>query len=152
MEPRPAHLTVEALRARLEQRIASLYRPVVADVMRVFVEVSLLDCELALWSLEFAFDEDDGRVARFEAQFADWDARDPSTAAVRGYELRVLLPRVIPARGPIDGVRAAERALDLAGRRHGTLVARFVRALSDLGAYRTIEPLEALSVEAYLLD
>ncbi len=151
MDPRPAHSTVEDLRARLEQRIAGLHRPVVADVMRVFVEVSILDCELALWSLEFAFDEDEGRIARFEAQFADWDAREPSAAEIRGYELHVLLPRVIPVRKPIDGIRAAERALELAGRRHGTLVARFVRALSDLGAYRTIEPLEALSVEALLL-
>lgn len=151
MQPRPAHSTVNALRARLEQRIAGLHRPIVADVMRVFVEVSLLDCELALWSLEFAFDEDEGRVARFEAQFAEWDARDPSTAAIAGYELQVVLPRVIPVRRPVDGIRAAQRALELAGRRHGNLVARFVRALSDLGAYRTIEPLEAVSVEAHLL-
>lgn len=150
MEPLPARLTIEALRARVEKRIAGLHRLVVADVMRVFLEVSILECEQMLFSLEFAFDEDDGRIARFEARFADWSTQEPPEE-LEGYELLVQLPRVIPPREPVAGVHtAAERAIELAGP-HGSLVARFVRALADLGAYRSIERLEAVAVDAYLL-
>ncbi len=52
-------------------------------VMRVFLEVSSLASKQGLWSLEFVFDEDDGRVARIEARF--WDARIRSAGPLRSY-------------------------------------------------------------------
>ncbi|MBX3258812.1 MAG: hypothetical protein KIS78_17310 [Labilithrix sp.] len=143
----PSRFEVEALHERLCQRIAELRSLVVADVTRVFLEVSSLPCARRLWSFEFAFDEDDGRVARLEARFTDRGAPDGAGEDLRGYEVQVLLPRVIPARAPADGVRAAVPA----GAPAGSLVERFVRALADLGAYRAIEALEARSAEVYLL-
>jgi len=151
MEPLPAaRVHVEALHSRLCQRIAELHRPLVADVMRVFLEVSSVAREDGLWSLEFAFDEDDGRVARIEARF--WDAREPAPVdgELRGYEVRLVMPRVIPVTPPADRTKAADQVLVMAAG-HGTLVSRFVRALTDLGAYRGIEPIEPLSAEAHLL-
>ncbi len=141
---------VEALHVRLCERIAELHPLIVADVMRVFLEVSSLPCELMLWSFEFAFDEDDGRIARLEARFAKRGAPPRSTDDLPGYEVQVLLPKVIPAHPPADGVRAATSAPENAPA-PGSLVARFVQALADLGAYRTIETLEARSAEVYLL-
>ena len=141
---------VGALHVRLCERIAELRPLVVADAVRVFLEVSSLPCEQVLWSFEFAFDEDDGRVARVEARFADQRAAAPPTEEdARGYEMNLLLPKLIPARPP-DGVRAASSAPHEAAA-HGSLVVRFTRALADLGAYRTIELLEACSAEVYLL-
>ena len=140
---------VEALHVRLCERIAERRPLVVADAVRVFVEISSLPCEQVLWSLEFAFDEDDGRIARVEARFADRGATAPSEEDARGYEMHLLLPKLIPARAP-DGVRPASSATEEAAA-HGSLVARFTRALADLGAYRTIELLEACSAEVYLL-
>lgn len=150
MDPLPARLDIEALHVRLCQRIADLHPPFVADVMRAFLEVSSLPCDQRLWSLEFAFDEDDGRVAHIEARFVDRSARAPFVEGLRGYEVQLLLPRVIPTRAPADGEPMAEHGLVMAST-DGTLVSRFVRALADLGAYRTIEPLEARSVEVLLL-
>lgn len=150
MDQLPARLNVEALHARLRERLPELHPLIVADVMRVFVEVSSLECDKMLWSLEFAFDEDDGRVARIAAQFAEKNTREPSGGALQGYEVHVLLPKVIPASTPVGGLRAAERAREQAAQ-DSSLVSRFVGALAELGAYRTIEPLEALSAEAYLL-
>lgn len=149
MDDTPTRLDVEALHVRLCERLAELHPPVVAEVMRVFLEVSTLPCEDRLWSLEFAFDEDDGRIARLEARFVDREARDPSFAPSRGYEVHVLLPKVIPARAPVDE-EDTEQGVAVAAA-DGSLVARFVRALTDLGAYRTIEPLEAVSADVLLL-
>ncbi|MBX3198920.1 MAG: hypothetical protein KF894_12375 [Labilithrix sp.] len=143
----PSRLEVEALHERLCQRIAELRSLVVGDVMRVFLEVSSLPCAQALWSFEFAFDEDDGRIARIEARFAEHGAPAGAGEDLRGYEVHVLLPRLIPAYAPSDGVRAATPL----GAPAGSLVERFVRALADLGAYRAIEALEARSADVYLL-
>ncbi len=140
---------VEALHVRLCERLAELHPRFVADVMRVFLEVSSLACEQRLWSLEFAFDEDDGRVARLEARFVDLGCPEPSYAPPRGYEVQVLLPKLFPARSASEE-EASDEGVAVAAA-DGSLVARFVRALSDLGAYRTIEPLEAVSADAYLL-
>ncbi len=151
MEPLPAaRVHVEALHVLLRQRIAELHRPVVADVMRVFLEVSSLASKQGLWSLEFVFDEDDGRVARIEARF--WDARiaAPASAELQGYEVRLVMPRVIPVTAPAARKKAADHVLVMASG-HGSLVSRFVVALTDLGSYRGIEPIEPLSVEAHLL-
>jgi hypothetical protein len=151
MEPVPVtRVNVEALHSRLDQRIAELHRPVVADVMRVFLEVSSLAKEQGLWSLEFAFDEDDARVARMEARF--WDPRDPAPVAgeLRGYEVQLVMPRLIPVTPVADRKKAADHVLVMAAA-HGGIVARFVQALTDLGAYRGVEPIEALSVDAHLL-
>lgn len=152
MQPLPARLRPEALHLRLCQRIAELHRPLVADVMRVFLDVSSSAVDEGLWSLEFAFDEDEGRVARMTARF--WDAAESVNTApeveLPGYVVQVVLPRVMPLRTPLDRAKAAEQVLAVAEGK-GALVARFVRALTDLGAYRAVEPVHAVSAEAHLL-
>jgi len=142
-------LEVEALYALLCERLAVLEPCAVAAVTRVFLEVSLLPCEERLWSLEFAFDQDDGRIARVVASFVDRKAPGLATDAPRGYQVDMLLPRVLPPRAPSDGVE-----LESAGGGDvpdGALVARFERALAVLGAYRTVETIDLVSVEAHLL-
>lgn len=146
----PPRFDVEALHERLCERIAELHPLVVADVMRVFLEVSSLPCKEMLWSFEFAFDEDDGRIARVEARFANPGTLHLAEEARPGYEVQLLLPNVIPAHAPADAVRAAKFTPEKAPT-HGSLVARFTHALAELGAYRTIELLEARSAEVYLL-
>lgn len=146
----PPRLDVNALHARLCERIAELHPLVVADVTRVFLEVSSLACEQMLWSLEFAFDDDDGCIARLEARFAKHGEPSRSGEAHDGYEVHVLLPRIIPANAPAEDVRARTHGPADAPA-SGSLAARFVRALAALGAYRTIERLEGRSVEVYLL-
>ncbi len=141
---------VDALHRRLRERLAELRPLVVADVMRVFLEVSSLPCEQPLWSFEFAFDEDDSRIARLEARFANYKRAIPSPEDLHGYDVEVLLPKVLPARAPADGVRAAKNAPENATS-EGSLAARFVLALAELGAYRTIELLEVQSAEVYLI-
>jgi hypothetical protein len=148
MEPVPARVRVEALHLRLCGRIAELHRPPVADVVRAFLEVAVLAGE-QLRSLEFVFDEDEGRVARLEARF--WGTSDASEDVPgRGFEVRLTLPRILPLRTPAQRQKAAERVLSLADK-HGSLVNRFIAALSELGAYRAVEPVELLSAEAHLL-
>ena len=61
------------------------------------------------------------------------------------------MPRLIPVTPVADRKKAADHVLVMAAA-HGRLVARFVQALTDLGAYRAVEPIEALSVEAHLLS
>jgi len=146
----PARLDVEALHEHLRERIAEVHPLIVADVVRVFLEVSLLPCKQMLWSFEFAFDEDDGRIARVEARFATPGAPSVSEMDLPGYEVQVLLPNVIPAHAPTDHVRAATHPLAVASAQ-SSLVARFTHALAELGAYRTIEMLEARSAVVYLL-
>ena len=146
----PKRFDVDALHVRLCERIAELHPLLVADVVRVFLEVSSLPCEQMPWSLEFAFDEDDSRIARVEARFAPDPARAlAAPEELPGYEVHVLLPKVFPSRAPADNLRAASYAPATAAR--DSLVARFTQALAELGAYRTIETLEALSAEVYLL-
>ena len=147
--PRP-RLDVEAIHVHLRERIAELHPLVVADVMRVFLEVSSLPCEAMLWSLEFAFDEDDERIARLEACFTKRGVLNPTAEQLSGYEVHVHLPKVIPAHPPLDGVRTATRALSHEPA-SGSLVARFVNALDDLGAYHAIERVEARGVDVLLL-
>ena len=141
---------VEALYALLCERLAVLEPCAVAAVTRVFLEVSLLPCQERLWSLEFAFDQDDGRIARVVASFVDRHATTgPATDAPRGYQVDMLLPRVLPPRAPSDGVELESGSGgDVPD---GALVARFERALAVLGAYRTIETIGLVSVEAHLL-
>lgn len=153
MDRVPAQLDVEGLHLRLCERITGLRSLVVADVMRVFLEVSSLPCEKVLWSFEFAFDEDDSRIARLEARFAKRGASSPSDEELTGYEVHVHLPKVLPvlpARPPADVVRAAIRAPEGAAAK-GSLVARFVHALGDLGAYQAIATIEARAAEVYLV-
>ncbi len=148
MPPVPARLHLEALHVRLCRQLADLRPRRVADVMRVFLEVSSIASEEGLWSLQFAFDEDDGRIARIEARFVEPNGPDPLEGDLRGYEVHLLLPRVLPPRAQVEGDAPQGLAMMATD---GSLVARFVRALADLGAYRTIEGLEALSAEAHLL-
>src|SRR5690349_21019768 len=93
---------VAALHERLREKLAELHPIVVADVMRVFLEVSSLPCKQMLWSIEFAFDEDDGRIAHIEARFTSQPAKAVSDEHLPGYEVEVLLPNVIPAHPPAD--------------------------------------------------
>ncbi len=145
----PPFLEVKALHERLAERVGTLRPLIVGDVLRVFLEVSSLPCEQTLWSLEFAFDEDDSRVARFEARFARrGDPIRPSDEQ-EGYEVSVHLPRVFPARMPAaEGHAKLQAPAEAAA---GTLVSRFVRALEELGAYRTLERLEVGSADVDLL-
>lgn len=145
----PPRFDVEALHVRLRERIAELHPLVVGDVTRVFLEVSSLPCEQRLWSFEFAFDEDDGRIARLEARFAKHGDVSRSAEELHGYEVQLLLPRVIPTRPPEKDVRAARHTSENTA--PDSLVVRFIRALVDLGAYLAIEKLEARSVEVDLL-
>ncbi len=143
-----ADLGVEALHALLCERLSALQPRAVAAVMRVFLEVSSLPCEKKLRSLEFAFDHDEGRVARVVASFVDPSAKTLSDEAC-GYQVDMLLPRVLPPRVPSDGVEL--ESMPVGDAADGMLVARFERALADLGAYRTIEAIELVSAEAHLL-
>lgn len=150
MDAVPAHLHVEALCTRLREQIAELRPMVVGDVMRAFLEVSSHAVAKGLWSLEFAFDEDDGRVAVVEARFGNGLVAARTGVRLRGYEVRLLLPKTLPKYTPDTGSKASEHLL--ATRTDpDDLVARFVRSLSSLGAYRLIEPLELESVEVELL-
>jgi hypothetical protein len=103
-----------------------------------------------LWSLEFEFDEDDDRIARLEACFTKRGVLSPTAEQLSGYEVHVHLPKVIPAHPPPDGIRTATRALSHEPA-SGSLVARFLDALGDLGAYHAIAPLEARAAEVYLI-
>ena len=147
----PKRFDVDALHVRLCERIAELHPLIVADVVRVFLEVSSLPCEQMPWSLEFAFDEDDSRIARVEARFAS----DPTLAIAApeelpGYEVQLLLPKVFPSRSPAENMRTASYAPAKTGTRD-SLVERFTHALAELGAYHTIETFEVLSAEVYRL-
>ena len=73
--------------------------------------MSALAREHGLWSLEFAFDEDDGRIARIEARF--WDPRiaTPADGALPGYELQLVIPARIPLLTPADRKKAYEQAV-----------------------------------------
>ena len=147
MIPLRAKWRVDALQAHLSKRIAELRPLVVADITRAILAVSTFPCERSLYSLEFAFDEDDGRAAHFEVQFADWDAKNPAADGLSGYEVFVYLPRVLTP--PPGSANRAAAAAPSPG--DADLPARFVRYLADLGAYKTIEPLEAVSADVYLL-
>lgn len=144
---------VEALHARLRERIAEVQPPIVSELMRVFLEISVLPCVLRLWSLEFAFDEDDGRIARMEARFAKQDAahRDlDELDDLRGYEVQILLPKIIPPR-PASEDAATTTDGDETPPTPSALVARFQRALVDLGSYRSVETIEARSATVLLV-
>lgn len=145
----PAPSSVEALHTRLEARIVDLQPLHVAHVMRAFLEVAALPCTHRLASLEFAFDEDEGRIARIEARFAEKGILDPFQPLDRGYEAEIHLPRIIPTRPPDDD--QAVMRVHTASTSDERLVARFVRALADLGAYRNIEPVVAVAVHTNLL-
>lgn len=120
--------------------------------MRLFLEVSSLPCEERLWSLEFAFDDEHGRVARLVASFIDRCATGPTDDSGHGYEIAMMLPRVLPQRGASDGVAMGSATSgEVAEVAAGSLVSRFERALAELGAYQTIERIELVSAEAHLL-
>lgn len=149
----PAPSSVEALHARLAARLVDLRPLHVAHVMRAVLDISALPCTHRLGSLEFGFDEDEGRIARIEARFAERGVRDPFQPMDLGYEVEIQLPRIIPTRMADDGEQGDHAVMRVhsASSSDGSLVARFVRALADLGAYRNIEPVVALSVETNLL-
>jgi len=147
--PVRAPVRIDALRARLLGRFAELDRPLTSDVMRVFLEVSGSASEDGLWSLAFAIDDDDGRIARLEARF--WlDPDAPPDAELPGYEVRLTLPRILPVCTPAARKAAAQRVQEVSGPDDG-LVARFVRALADLGEYRAVEPVTVLVIDVDLL-
>lgn len=146
----PPRLDVEALVVILRERIAELRPRVVQNVTRVFLEVSSLPCTQRLWSLEFEFDEYDGRLARLESRFTPYGATHFSEEHLGGYEVELHLPSVIPAHPPLDGVRTATSWSENAAV-PGSLVERFVHAFDELGAYRAIEMLEVRSADVYLL-
>lgn len=140
---------VDELHARLRAQLAATDLLTVADVRRAFLEVSSLPCDKRLWSLEFGFDEDDGRIARLAATFAERHVAAPTANDLVGYEVHVLLPRILTPGSPQDA-----SALLAGGAGFGTaegLVARFLRALADLGAYRSIERLLVRSVDVFAL-
>ena len=145
-----ARVDVEALYEALREELAELDPRVPAAVMRVFLEVSSRPCEERLWSLQFAFDEHDGRVARLEARFLDRRAAGPTDDdSLHGYEVDMTLPKILPSRAPSGSMqRQMESAHAVTS---AALVASFERALVELGAYRTIEDVPLVSVDAYLL-
>lgn len=142
-----APFVVSSLQDCLRDRLAVTDPLTVTRVMRAFLEVAVLPCDRKLWSLEFGFDEDDSRVARLEARYAPRHVGDPQPDDLLGYEVHVLLPRILPPRpaediGPMSEVASGAPTAE-------KLVARFLVALGDLGSYRTIERLVARSVTVY---
>lgn len=147
--PATLRFGVESLHALLSEKLSELEPRAVAAVMRVFLEVSSLPCDRRLRSLEFAFDEDEGRIARLVACFVDRRAPSSTDDSLHGYEVEMLLPRMLPPRATSGGVEmGGATGGDLA---NDALVSRFERALAVLGAYRTIENIELVSAEALLL-
>ena len=134
---------VADLHAHLAERLAALCSLVVRDVVRNFEEIASLPCRRQLWSLEFAFDEDAGRTARIEARFAERSTTPPREQDLDGFSVHLHLPKVSPPRVTDDHLLASaeDESPPVA------LVARFRRSLAELGAYRTIETLEARAVE-----
>ena len=138
---------VAALQDCLRDRLASTDPLTVTAVLRAFLEVSALPCDRRLWSLEFGFDEDDSRIARFCAMFSERQVTAPQADDLIGFEVHVLLPRLLPNRAAealgtaLEGTAGAPTV--------ESLVARFLVALAELGAYRTIELLTARSATIY---
>lgn len=129
--------SVEALRTRLRERVAALGTDaLVGDMTRVFLEVSSEPADPPVWSLEFQFDEDDSRIACLDARFGNGIV-DPD---LRGYSVRILLPKLLP-KSTFDNAIPSPHLCALSNEGE-SLVARFVRALNELGAYRSIEPLQ----------
>lgn len=152
MKERPPRIDLGALHALLRERLGALEPPPVAEATRHFLEVTALPCELMLWSLEFAFDEDDARVARLEARFVEHGAVDPFRDDLPGVAVYLLLPRVLPPPPPHDPSEDDASAAHAVATAEGpSLVARFVRALADLGAYRTIEAVVVRGVDVHRL-
>lgn len=146
----PAHLHVRPLYDRLVRELAALGRPVVVgDGVRAFLQVSFFAVTSGLYSLEFAFDEDDGRTAFIEARFAPPSTR-ASSDDLPGFRLSFLLPRILPKYTAPDASRAHEDVLGLP-RDGKDVVARFVTSLSVLGSYRHIEAIASESIETELL-
>lgn len=145
----PALLELEALEACLRERLAAPGPLTVTDVLRAFLHVLTLPCVRRLWSLEFAFDEHDGRVARLAATFAARDVRAPRPDELLGYEVHLLLPMILS----LPATEDAGAVLDVTGDASTAegLVASFLRALADLGAYRSIERLVVRSAEVFSL-
>lgn len=151
---------LQTLHTRLRERIGALVREgppapgevrpgrIVGDVTRVFLELSSEADGKGLWSLEFVFDEDDSRVARLEARFGDGIEASRRGVELRGYAVHLLLPKMLP-KNTFDGKSASEH-LHTVPSDEKSLIARFVRALDELGAYRFIEPLALESVETEL--
>jgi hypothetical protein len=146
----PSEIDVRALSGRLRDRFLDQRGLVMVDVVRAFLEISLLPCEQKLWSLAFAFDEDEGHVAHLEARFANHGfVTGKDLDHLQGYDVEVLLPKFIAACAKAEEDRAiacVERELDPT-----SLGARFLHALSNLGAYRTIEVALVRSATVYLL-
>ena len=140
---------VEELQACLRERLAPPRALAVTDVLAAFLHVLALPCDRRLWSLEFAFDEDDGRVARLVAMFAERSVPAPEPEDLVGYEVHILLPGVLAPRS-VEDIGAV---LDVAGSATTAegLVASFLGALAELGAYRTIERITVRSADVFSL-
>lgn len=139
---------IQALQTCLRERLAVAGPRTVTDVLRAFLDVSALPTDRRLWSLEFAFDEDDGRTARLVATFSPRDNLAPEPEDLLGYEVHVLLPKFIAPR-PAEEIGATLDAADGGSATAEGLVVRFLKALVDLGAYRTIERLEVRNVDVF---
>lgn len=119
-----------------------------ADLTHVFLEVASIPSDHGIRSLEFMFDEDDGRVARLEACFAKPGAPIGEGDELPGFEVWILLPSVLPestfeqvgATASITGKASADKSLR----------ARFERVLAEFGAYCKIASLEARTVDIVL--
>lgn len=147
MDGPPVRLQVDAIHARLRVELAALVQPRVRDVMQTFLDVTALASAKGLWSLEFAFDEDDSRIARLEARFGNGLLAERTGARLRGFEVLIQLPKDLP-KCEIGHAFEAPVTLPLDP---ASLVARFVRSLAELGAYRFIEPLTVEGIETELL-
>lgn len=148
MDGSPLRVAMDVVHRRLDERIAALGPLVVGDVTRVFLEFAAVTTRDDLWSLEFAFDEDDSRVARLEARFGNGLLAERLGMTLHGYEARIVLPKELP-----KYAFRPEPSAHLQSMRTGThdLVMRFVRALDELSGYRYIEGLTADAVETDLL-
>jgi hypothetical protein len=151
MDGSPLRVALDLVQRRLHERILALgaLGPlVVGDITRVFLEFAAVQTRDELWSLEFAFDEDDSRVARLEARFGNGILAERLGMTLSGYEVRILLPKVLP-----KFAHEPSASTYLQSMRSGThdLVIRFVRALDEMSGYRYIEQLAAESVETELL-
>ena len=148
MDGSPLRVAMDVVHRRLHERIGAVGPLVVGDITRVFLEFAAVQTRDDLWSLEFAFDEDDSRIARLEARFGNDLLAERLGMTLHGYEVRILLPKALP-----KFAHEPKPSAHLESMRRGThdLVTRFVRALDEMSGYRYIEGLTAESVETELL-
>ncbi len=124
-------------------RLRKMQPPIVSEYYAVFLEVSGAAVRApALVAFEFAFDEDDGRIARMEARFAKHDAAhrdlDELDAISGATRCRSLLPKIIPPRPASKTWRPPRTGTRLHRRPAPSWRASFARSSTCLGSYRAI--------------